>query len=551
MNLKETEFNHIGLIPINWDVVRLKDIAQINKGSVFDEKLASVDGIYPYINGGINPSDWSNYFNTKENTIAVSEGGASAGYTQFMTTKYWAGSHCYKIQSKNKKSDNKYLFYVLKGFEKYLMIEKTGSAMPNLQKTKFINYLVSFVNNVETQDKIVTFLDIKTSNIDRKISILEQKAKKIEEYKQSAIFETVTKGLDSLAPTKDSGIDWIGNIPTHWEIKRVKDVAKWKTGFTPDTKKPEYYEGSDDWVTIGDMDGRYIKTTQNKINGSLFPKSWKTSANSLLFSFKLSIGQVAFNEKEVFTNEAICSFSPKSDINLRYLYYIAPVFIARNAKKNIYGADLLNQELISNAYIICALRDEQIKIADYLDSICLKIDKKKEIVKKQIELLKEYKQSIIYEAVTGKTSIGDIVNNTRHKEVDLFKFNTLKDKTFDREYLEQLGFRFEELSGLLDEHIWDTTMVSGSMLQNNIDKHKIYRLNNLGLACIEEISKLFEITKKLNNKRLSFDDYKKELTKENTKLSVEWFLNSLALHKLVSVEEGFLKIKTDKLKTLI
>lgn len=198
VEMKDSEIDWIGEIPKHWEILRLKDAAIIKKGESFDEKLASVEGIYPYINGGINPSDWSNHFNTNENTIAVSEGGASAGYTQFMSTKYWAGSHCYKIQSKNKNSDNKYLFYVLKGFEKYLMIEKTGSAMPNLKKTKFINYLVSLVKNIDEQNKIVDYLDNFTSKIDKKKEIIKKQIELLKEYKQTIIYEAVTGKIEIL-----------------------------------------------------------------------------------------------------------------------------------------------------------------------------------------------------------------------------------------------------------------------------------------------------------------------------------------------------------------
>lgn len=198
VTMKDSCIDWIGDIPEHWEILRLKDSSIIKKGESFEEKLSSADGVYPYINGGINPSDWSNHFNTKENTIAVSEGGASAGYTQFMTTKYWAGSHCYKIQSKNKNSNNKYLFYVLKGFEKYLMIEKTGSAMPNLQKNKFINYLVSFVKNIEEQNKIVDYLDTFTSKIEKKVEIIKKQIELLKEYKQTIIYEAVTGKMEIL-----------------------------------------------------------------------------------------------------------------------------------------------------------------------------------------------------------------------------------------------------------------------------------------------------------------------------------------------------------------
>lgn len=224
----------------------------------------------------------------------------------------------------------------------------------------------------------------------------------------------------------------IETLPSGWKIKRVKEIAKWQTGFTPDTKKSEYYNGNDDWITIGDMDGKYIKASKNKINGNMFPKNWITPCNSLLFSFKLSIGQVAFNEKDVFTNEAICSFWPQSEIDLKYFYYAAPIFIVRNAKKNIYGADLLNQELISDALVLTPPKEKQIAIANYLDNETSKIDRKISILEKKVEKLEEYKKSIIFETVTkgldstvqmkdsGIDWIGDIPAHWQVKRVKEF-----------------------------------------------------------------------------------------------------------------------------------
>lgn len=236
----------------------------------------------------------------------------------------------------------------------------------------------------------------------------------------------------------------IKKIPSGWSIQRVKEVASWQTGFTPDTKKSEYYDGNDEWITIGDLDGKYVKASKNKINGKFFPKEWITPANSLLFSFKLSIGQVAFNEKEVYTNEAICSFSPKSKINLNYFYYAAPYFIVKNANKNIYGADLLNQELIANALLIVPPKEQQIAIANYLDTETSKIDRKISILEQKYEKLEEYKQSVIFETVTkgldknvelkdsGIDWIGDIPKHwevKRVKECFKLKSGDLIDKS--------------------------------------------------------------------------------------------------------------------------
>lgn len=235
--------------------------------------------------------------------------------------------------------------------------------------------------------------------------MLEKKSIILDEYKNALIYETVTKGLDKNVEMKDSGIEWLGAIPKNWKLKRVKEISKYMTGFTPSTSNESFYDGSDTWITIGDMNEKYIKKSKKTINGNLFNKNLRTPKDSLLFSFKLSIGQVAFNNEPVFTNEAICSFLRSSKINLDYFYYAAPIFIVNNSKKNIFNADLLNQDLIANAICLVPSSKEQVEIAEYLDKETKKIENKIELISKKIELLEEYKQSLIYEAVTGQLDI--------------------------------------------------------------------------------------------------------------------------------------------------
>lgn len=194
--MKDSGIEWIGQIPNHWETLRLKDFATIKKGDAFNEFLASESGKYPYINGGMTPSNWTNSSNTKANTIAVSEGGASAGYAQFMTTKYWAGSHCYQVKTKRASDSNKYLFYLLRGIAPQLMMEKTGSAMPNLQKTRFVNYVVNVTHNKNEQQKIAEFLDYESEKTNNKITSLNEKINLLKEYKQSLIYEAVTGKME-------------------------------------------------------------------------------------------------------------------------------------------------------------------------------------------------------------------------------------------------------------------------------------------------------------------------------------------------------------------
>ena len=157
-----------------------------------------------------------------------------------------------------------------------------------------------------------------------------------------------------------------------------------------------------EWVTISDLSNeKTIYKTAKKISPKYISefKPITIPEGSLLYSFKLSVGQVGFAGKEIYSNEAIAAFLKDKTTVLEFLYYSSSL-IVMNANENIYGAKLLNQELIKNAFITYPPFKEQLKIANYLDTRCSLIDQTIEKQKKVIRKLKEYKQSVITEAVT-------------------------------------------------------------------------------------------------------------------------------------------------------
>lgn len=200
---------------------------------------------------------------------------------------------------------------------------------------------------------------------------------------------------------KDSGVAWIGEVPKHWEVIKLKYKYHFQTGATPNTGKKENFEGELKWANISDLNGSVVYDTTKHINKEAASKcSMNISPKgSLMYSFKLSVGTVAFCGEDMYTNEAIASFIPQKN-DLKYLFYCAPIFIIHNANRNIYNAPLLNQELIKNALICLPSLNEQTAIATYLDTHCAKIDNLISIQQKRIALLQELKQSIITHAVT-------------------------------------------------------------------------------------------------------------------------------------------------------
>lgn len=201
---------------------------------------------------------------------------------------------------------------------------------------------------------------------------------------------------------KPSPIECAPSVPAHWAISKLKRVMEFRTGWTPPTGRDDYYRGPNPWVTIGDMRSKYLEVTEKQISdeAARVARMSPVPKGSLLFSFKLSIGQVSFAGCELYTNEAIASFSPDGSLNLGYCYYAFPIFVSANAAENIYGAKLLNQQLIGDATILIPSISEQQEIARFLDNETGKIDELIAEQERLIELLKEKRQAVISQAVT-------------------------------------------------------------------------------------------------------------------------------------------------------
>lgn len=201
---------------------------------------------------------------------------------------------------------------------------------------------------------------------------------------------------------KDSGVEWLGKIPKKWKVSKVKYIAPFQVGWTPPTKNDANFIGDNLWVNISDLKGKFISSTAKYISDLAAKQASMeiTPRGSLLYSFKLSVGAVSFAKCDLYTNEAIASFLDDAKLPLSYLYYALPKFIIENSSTNIYGAKILNQELIKNSWLFAPDSEEAGKIAIFLDHETAKIDNLIEKQQQLIELLKEKRQAVISHAVT-------------------------------------------------------------------------------------------------------------------------------------------------------
>ena len=257
------------------------------------------------------------------------------------------------------------------------------------------------------QRAIADFLDERCAAID---AIVEEAKAGIEEYakwKQSVIFEAVTKGLSPHAKMKDSGVEWIGEVPVHWEIMPLKRHVKM---LTPMRDKPEHLDGPIPWIRIEDFDGKYIaeskdgfgvsEETIKEMNLKVYP------VGTILCTSSCDLGKCAIVSKPLVSNQRFIGIIPDDSVSGDYLYYL----MCSNAERlNMLSTGTIQANLSRVEFERLRVQipplPEQRAIAAYLDEKCSAIDALIEEKKSLIEDLGTYKKSLIYETVTGKRRI--------------------------------------------------------------------------------------------------------------------------------------------------
>lgn len=303
-----------------------------------------------------------------------------------------------------------YLFQTAIG-QTYIELNKVGSTIPTLSEDKIGKFSFAFPP-ISEQLSIVSFLNSKTKLIDDIIAKREKQIELLEEMKSAIISRAVTKGLNPNAKMKDSGIEWIGEVPEHWEVADLKRYAKISTGKTPSTKKEEYFENEEIvWFTPGDFpdcsiilndSSRKIDKRAIKANEAfLYPKN-----SVFLVGIGGTLGKIGIFEEEASCNQQINVIVCNSDIIKNYVaYYLYSKKEILKVYSNAATLPILNQDKTGYIKIALPPLSEQQAIASYLDSETSKIGTRIAKRRKHIELLQEYKQALITAAVTGKIDV--------------------------------------------------------------------------------------------------------------------------------------------------
>ena len=266
---------------------------------------------------------------------------------------------------------------------------------------------------LEVQQRIADYLDTKCGEIDSLIALQEQMIEKLKAYKQSVITEAVTKGLDPNAKLVPSGIDWIGEIPEGWKIFALKWLMELYAGATPKSDNLSLWDGDIPWITPADYKTEDIYVCGGRRNIS--QKGFESCATtilpkgSIIFSKRAPIGLVAINSQPLCTNQGCigCIVNQKRALT-KFYYYTLSIF---KEQFELFGSGTTFKEISATKFadfnVPVPPLSEQYAIASYLDEKCVDIDRLIALKQQKIESLKDYKKSVIYEAVTGKTDLRD------------------------------------------------------------------------------------------------------------------------------------------------
>lgn len=317
------------------------------------------------------------------------------------------------VPSGHKAYITKYLYYVLQTdiFKEWFKDINAGASTIQHLFQKDFKHFVFPLPPMQEQEKIVSILDAECLETDSILETLYKQVKTLERYRTSVIHKAVTKGLRPDGPMRPSGVDWIGDIPEKWQIKRIKFTFDTSSGATPESNNWDLYDGGINWIQSGDLYTQHVitetgRTVSNKALSEVSALKIYKAPFVVMAMYGASIGNVSISKIDACTNQACCVMLPKEETTTQYLFYVLMDSQACLKYKALGGTQPnISQVIIRNHKIPVPSKDEQADIVDYLDTQTAAIDSILDTKRKQIDILKRRRQSLIYEYVTGKRRV--------------------------------------------------------------------------------------------------------------------------------------------------
>ncbi len=412
---KDSGVEWIGEVPEHWEKHRFKDFLQLNTNPSFNENKIGLENIEGKTGRFIETSSEfeGNGIEFIENDIVY---GKLRPYLKKVWLAEFAGNAVgdFFIFRNKKNSDAHFLKYLFlsDGFTKEADGSTFGAKMPRVS-SDFIRSMTYYLPLLSEQQCIASYLDKKCADIDKVIATQQRRIELLQELKQSTITNAVTHGLNPNVEMKDSSVEWIGEVPEHWNTLRLRFVCKLRNGYTPSKANPDFWsEGTIPWYRMEDIreSGRRLNEAKQYITESAIKGGGLFEAGSFIMATTATIGEHAVLivdslANQQFTNLKIRKSLSHSDFNAFFFQYLFVVddYCKTTTKTATFPA--VNMEDLKNFIVCIPPLDEQKIILTYLDKKCAELDVSISKAQREIDLLQEYKQALITEVVTGKRKV--------------------------------------------------------------------------------------------------------------------------------------------------
>ena len=419
---KDSGVKWLGEIPGHWEVLAMKHILKLKK-EIVGKRSSQYDLLSLTLKGVVKrdmdnpegkfPASFDTYQIVEPNDFIFcnfdnEETPRAVGLSEYKGMITGAYDVLYR---NNSKLTDKFLIYY------FLYIDDAKRFKPlykGLRKTvpfdSFMAYKIP-VPTLNEQNAIVNYLDSATSKIDEAIAQQQKMIDLLNERQQIIINNAVTKGLDPNVKMKPSGVDWIGDIPEHWEVVKTSYIFNHiGSGTTPKSGQEDYYsEDGHYFLQTGDLNNGYIEDTSKKITDKalrgtklkIYPKG-----SLVIAMYGATIGKLGILNINTTVNQACCVLPESKSMITRYAFY--SLMVAKNdliLQSRGGGQPNISQDTIKNEKLMVPPLDEQYNIIDYIDKKCIPIQTSIDTANKQISLLQERKQIIINDVVTGKVKV--------------------------------------------------------------------------------------------------------------------------------------------------
>lgn len=425
---KDSGVEWLGDVPNEWSVIAIKRLSRVKRGAsprpIDDPKYFDDQGTYSWVRiSDVTASDV--YLYTTEQTLSALGSSLSVKLHPgdlFLSIAATVGKPCIAaidccihdgfVFFPDLKINTKFLYYLFSAGEAYKGLGKMGTQL-NLNTDTVGDIKIGIGTNVEIEN-IVAFLDYETARIDQLIAKQQQLIELLKEKRQAVISHAVTKGLNPNAPMKDSGVEWLGQVPEHWRVSPLKYECSFSGGGTPSKENLEYWNGSIPWVSPKDMKSFWITDSEDKITEQAIKESSTNlvKPGAVLMVVRSGILQrtipVGINTIPVTINQDMKAIRCSSAVYAEFLTLFIKGYensLLLDWRKQGATVESIEHEYLANALIPFPPEEEAIDIITMLGRRLKKFDLMELRASDAISILQERRTALISAAVTGKIDL--------------------------------------------------------------------------------------------------------------------------------------------------